>query len=58
MEETYALKPRFGSPVQTVAGADVMLERFGIANPICGDGNAMVRANPELLARMGSAEND
>ena len=56
--ETTTLAPRFASPVQTVAGAYTMLERFGVANPVCGDGNAILRANPELLARMVGAEND
>lgn len=56
--ETTTLAPRFASPVQTVAGADFMLERFGVATPVCGDGNATLRAAPELLARMVGAEND
>ena len=47
------LAPRFASPVQTVAMAYMMFERFNVATPVCGDGNAILRANPELLARMG-----
>jgi len=51
------LPPRFASPVQTIAGAYTMLERFGVATPVSGDGNAILRANPELLDRMDGEPN-
>lgn len=46
------LPPRFASPTTTVAGAYLVHERYGVATPVSGDGNAVLRANPELLARM------
>lgn len=52
------LPPRFASPSLTVAGAFHMWERYGVATPVCGDGNAILRANPELLARMVGATHD
>jgi hypothetical protein len=58
MAEKITLKPRYASPVQTIAGAYLMHERFGVATPVSGDGNAILRAYPDLLARMEGAEND
>lgn len=52
------LPPRYASPVLTVDGAYLMFARFGVSTPVCGDGNAILRANPELLARMVGATND
>lgn len=52
------LPPRFASPVQTVNQAYLVFTRYSIATPVCGDGNAILRANPELLARMAGATND
>lgn len=52
------LPPRYASPVLTVDNAYLMFARFGVATPVCGDGNAILRANPELLARMAGATND
>lgn len=52
------LAPRFASPTLTVDGAYLMFAKFGVATPVCGDGNAILRANPELLARMEGATHD
>ena len=52
------LPPRFASPATTVAMAYWLHERYGVAAPVCGDGNAILRANPELLARMVGATHD
>jgi hypothetical protein len=51
------LAPRFASPVQTVDQAYLVFTKYSVATPVCGDGNAILRANPELLARMGGATN-
>ena len=51
------LAPRYASPALTIEGAYLMFARFGVATPVCGDGNAILRANPELLARMAGAPN-
>jgi hypothetical protein len=53
MMQATELPPRFASPVTTVAMAYYVHERYGVSQPACGDGNAILRANPELLARMG-----
>ena len=52
------LAPRFASPVTTVAMAYMVYERYGVSAPVCGDGNAILRANPEMLARMIGATHD
>lgn len=51
------LPPRFASPVQTIEQAYLVFAKYSVATPVCGDGNAILRANPELLARMGGATN-
>lgn len=51
------LAPRYASPTLTIDGAYLMFARFGVATPVCGDGNAILRANPDLLARMAGAPN-
>ena len=52
------LPPRFASPVQTINDAYLVFTKYSVATPVCGDGNAILRANPELLARMVGAEHD
>jgi hypothetical protein len=52
------LPPRFASPVQTVNDAYLAFARYSIATPVCGDGNAILRATPALLARMVGAPDD
>lgn len=54
--EITTLTPRYASPVQTVNGAFAMFERFGVATPIDGDGNAQLHANPEIIALMEGVE--
>lgn len=52
------LPPRFASPVQTIEQAYLVFTKYSVATPVCGDGNAILRANPELLARMVGATRD
>lgn len=52
------LPPRFASPVQTIEQAYLVFTKYSVATPVCGDGNAILRANPELLARMVGATHD